>query len=190
MPGYCPNSPFAQQLSAYPELTMLHLFEGGALERSLDLEPDHAGAEPRFHHVQAAGPWAWNFISLNLNFLMEKKQGLTAHSSHRPGRRTNETMDKECLIGERCSVSGGRHYSLWVGVKYQYHKGKPMPTLGPLVWEPNTCMGPKPGWAKFNLPCFSVCKHLCFRSSQAGFLLHLHSGQKLPSQRGLLDLLI
>lgn len=97
------------------------------------MEPDHAGTEPRFHHVQVAGPWAWNVISLNLNFLMEKKQGLTAHSSHRPGRRINKTMDIKCLIGERCLVSGGRHYSLWVRVKYQYHKGKPMPTLDPLV---------------------------------------------------------
>ena len=97
------------------------------------------------------------FISLNLNFLMEKKQGLRAHSSHRLGRRINKTMDTECLIGKRCSVNGGRHYSLRVGVKYQYHKGKAMPTLGPPVWQPNIYVGPKPGQAKFNLPWFSVC---------------------------------
>lgn len=30
--------------------------------------------------------------------------------------------------------------------------------MGPPVSEPSICVGPKSGRAKFNLPCFSVCK--------------------------------
>lgn len=142
---------------------MLHLFRGRSCGKSLGLEPDQSGSESRFYH----GPWAWNFISLNLfpHWKRNWSQQTTYHIDQ--VGELNEKIHIKCLTWD---MSGTLYEMIVTIIPFGSLWGRCERSSSSVTQRDTKAQtGPKSiswvsVWVQSSdepssvLPCFSVCK--------------------------------